>query len=125
MARTGPITEHFDWEEAACRDGTPVPPELEENVVKAAEMMEKVRMALGGRPIAPNSWYRTPSYNRSVGGAPGSQHLQGNAVDFAVDHMTPRQVQDAMVILQNLGIVGGLGRYRGFTHVDRGPKRTW
>jgi len=31
------------------------------------------------------SGYRSPGYNRSVGGAPASQHMQGLAMDFIID----------------------------------------
>lgn len=35
-----------------------------------------------GRPVVVNSGYRSPELNKAVGGAPGSQHLTGEAADI-------------------------------------------
>ena len=36
-------------------------------------------------PIVIQSTFRSPGYNAAVGGAPGSQHLQNRAIDFAIE----------------------------------------
>lgn len=114
----GPITEHFDWREAACRHCGRVPDR--EAVEQTAKMMEAVREKLGGRPVKVLSWCRCPVHNAAVGGAPDSFHKTGQAVDFVVKGLTPGQVQAMLA-----GHVGGMGKYKGFTHIDRGPTRRW
>ena len=49
------ITEHFTWDEAACKDEyrTPVPDHLKGNVIEVATNMEMVREAIGA-PIHVN-----------------------------------------------------------------------
>ncbi|MBI4279759.1 MAG: DUF882 domain-containing protein [Armatimonadetes bacterium] len=126
----GPITDHFTWEEAACRCGRHAglenpPHELHENVRTAAEMMEKVRAALGGHPVFVTSWWRCPVHNQEVGGDAQSFHLLGRAVDLVSKFTSPPEAQAVCRDLQEEGIVGGLGSYAGFTHVDTGPRRNW
>lgn len=90
--------------------------------------LEPLRMALG-RPLKVTSGYRSPVYNKSIGGAPGSQHCAGIAADIAVGN------GDAMIVAAALASripnIGGIGVYpgRGFIHVDIRPriggKPTW
>ena len=42
-----------------------------------------------GRPLNVTSGYRTPNHNKRVGGAPGSYHLKGRAVDIAAPRGFP------------------------------------
>lgn len=44
-------------------------------------VLNPLRIAYG-KPIKVNSCYRTPERNKTVGGAPNSQHVQGEAVDL-------------------------------------------
>ena len=46
-------------------------------------MLEKLR-AYGGFTVHINSGYRSPSYNRKIGGASKSQHTLGTAADIVV-----------------------------------------
>jgi hypothetical protein len=46
-----------------------------------------------GRPRIINSAYRNPARNRSVGGAPGSKHLEGIAVDLRNETRTLEEWQ--------------------------------
>lgn len=120
---------NFTWAEVACRDKArtlPTGAELE-NAVCAAKFMEELRAYLGNRPITVNSWYRTPAYNKQVGGAKNSAHMRGHAVDFTVAGMTPKQVQAALrrAIATGKLDIGGLGCYATFTHVDGGKRREW
>ncbi len=82
--------------------------------------LETIREALGGRAIRILSGYRTAEYNRKIGGARNSQHVQGRAADFVVKGLDPRFVHDTVLGLYNVGriAIGGLGLYPGFTHID-------
>lgn len=113
------INEFFRWDEFRCNDGTPVPARYLDNVQALADLLLVVR-ANWGRPITILSGYRTPVYNKKIGGAPKSQHLRGKAADIVVAGISPREVQSTLVNWS-----GGLGSYKTFTHIDIGPKRRW
>lgn len=83
------LSDHFSFEEATHSDtaiahnlnNTPQPTTLQ--VMKqTAFCMERVRAALGNKPLHINSWYRSPEVNKVVGGVEHSQHAVGEAVDF-------------------------------------------
>ena len=57
------------------------PPELIGNLRMLARGLDQVRRLLGHR-LRINSGYRCPALNAAVGGAEGSQHTMGLAVDF-------------------------------------------
>lgn len=116
-APTGPLTEHFSWDEAKCPCCGCVPDIAA--VMAFAGVLEGVRRKLG-RAIRINSWCRCPKHNTEVCGVKDSQHLKGCAADIRVDTMAPKRVQQA---LHNWP--GGLGVYVYFTHIDTGPKRRW
>jgi hypothetical protein len=44
------------------------------------------------RPVAITAGYRSPTWNRAVGGSPTSHHLPGRAADSSVPGMTPLAV---------------------------------
>lgn len=72
--------------------------------------------------VTVNSTCRSRGHNRRVGGAPRSQHLSGNAVDFRV-HGNARAVY---AFLRSSGSVGGLKHYGGgLFHIDTGARRSW
>jgi zinc D-Ala-D-Ala carboxypeptidase len=82
--------------------------------------LETIREHLGDKPIRIVSGYRTAAYNRAIGGARRSQHVEGRAVDFTVQGVTPARVHSAVLALYQAGAIGigGLGRYPTFTHID-------
>ena len=75
--------------------------------------MELLRYACGDKPMIINSGYRTPSHNKKVGGASGSQHVYGKAADIVV-----RGVKPSEVYRQADKLFNGVGKYNTFTHVD-------
>jgi zinc D-Ala-D-Ala carboxypeptidase len=83
------VTEHFGLGELVFSakaielkiDNTP-PAEVLERLKYSAECLEKVRTALGDKPIRITSGYRCEALNRAVGGVKSSQHVLGEAVDF-------------------------------------------
>lgn len=61
-----------------------------------------------------NSSYRSPEYNRSIGGATGSFHILGRAVDIACNNSITRGI-----ILKNALSMGlSCGVYKTWIHVD-------
>lgn len=110
---------NFTMLEMTCKDGTPVPPELEANAHKVLDNLQVLRDAIG-EPIHINSGYRTPAYNKKVGGKPASQHMKATACDITTKNMTPKQVHKLIekLIAQGKMHNGGLGLYPGFVHYD-------
>lgn len=130
----------FTWDEVRCTDGTlPRGIVFRRRVVKQARCLNTLRYALATRyqiprgdvSIAVNSWYRSPSYNASIGGATRSQHLLGIATDLRISvrlrtgkrvRLTPAfvGVLAARHVPQYAG--GGIGVYDAahglFTHLD-------
>jgi uncharacterized protein YcbK (DUF882 family) len=121
------LTANFSRSEFECTDGSEMPLEVFNNVIEVAENLEVIR-AHFNTPVNINSAYRSPVYNRSVGGAVNSQHLSGKAADVVMDGITPSEVADAIEFLIDVGLMkeGGVGRYDTFTHYDiRGTKARW
>jgi len=122
-----PSSKHFKLKEFHCNDGTPVPEEFYGNVQELMDNLEIIREHFGGLyPIKINSGYRTPEYNKKVGGAAKSQHLTASAADIIMS-VTPRIVQEAIEQLQIDEKIkqGGLGKYSVFTHYDIDKYRNW
>lgn len=69
-------------------DNTP-PQHIMPNLIRAAQLMEQIRLACGNNQIFVSSWYRSPRLNAAVGGSARSQHMTGCAVDFECDSFGP------------------------------------
>lgn len=72
------------------------------------------------------SGYRDPQRNAAVGGASGSRHLQGDAIDFSVAGLPEARQQEIASWWRQRG-AGGFGYYpnKGAMHVDFGAQRAW
>ncbi len=73
------------------------------------------------------SAYRSPAYNRTCPGArSGSYHQKNVAVDIVLQDSPSRTCQAARILRSRGLFKGGVGSYRGFTHVDtRGMNVDW
>lgn len=67
-----------------------------------------------GKAIVVNSAYRTPSYNKKVGGATNSYHMKGRAFDIVVKGVS---LDEVCKYAQSIGIKGII-RYNTFVHID-------
>lgn len=121
------LTENFSIGEFACKDGTQVPDELKDNVLKLAQNLQVIRDTIG-KPLQILSGYRSPAWNKKVGGKPRSFHMRAMAADLTVKDMTPKQLHKVILKLIDEKKIknGGLGLYAGFVHYDIGPaNRRW
>jgi hypothetical protein len=80
------------------------------------------------KPIIITSGYRDPVRNSKAGGVKGSKHTLGQAADFKVTGMTPKELYNIIenLIKSKAMIQGGLGLYSTWIHYDiRGTKARW
>lgn len=121
------LSEHFTVEEFGCRDGTPYPVRwIDARLRPLAGLLEKIRAEFAA-PIEIVSGYRTPAYNRKIGGARRSQHVNGRAADIRAPHVRTRDLHAIVLALYKTGEMpglGGLGSYPEFTHIDM-RRTTW
>ena len=113
------LSANFKVTEFACSDGTDtifVAPAL-------VTVLQQIRDHFKA-PVTINSGYRTEAKNKAVGGAAYSQHKYGTAADIVVKGVAPKDVAEyAETILVGMG---GIGIYKGFTHIDvRKTKSRW
>lgn len=121
------LTENFSLREFRCKDGSDVPEDLIENVQELADNLQVLREHID-LPIVVISGYRSPEYNKKIGGARRSQHMSAKAADIIVRDMTPKEVKEVIVQLIKDGKMksGGIGLYTTFTHYDvRGRNARW
>ena len=95
------LTPHFTLEELTHTDhreldNTPNSSEIN-NLKRLAEMLEKVKTLLDGKPIMVNSAFRSKAVNDAVGSKDTSQHRVGCAADIRVPGLTPDQVVKAII----------------------------
>lgn len=138
----------FTWSEVRCTDGSlPRGLRFRRSVVRQARCLNTLRTALAKRykipldnvSIAVNSWYRSPAYNASIGGATRSMHVTGKATDLRI-YVRLRSGKRVMLKPTFVGLLaarhvpafatGGIGTYDtahgNFTHVDhRAGRARW
>lgn len=97
--------------------------QIEQNIIRTAQRLDRYRKMLGNRPIKITSWYRPASVNIRVGGSKYSRHQYGDAVDLISYYFSPRQIAK---LLEPKHSSGGYKAYSGFTHIDwRGHRARW
>lgn len=79
---------------------------------------------VGQTKVKINSGLRDAAHNAEVGGAKGSQHLAGNAMDIDVSGMKTADRIELIKALSNSGITG-IGVYGNSIHADLGGRRAW
>lgn len=115
---SGP-SPHLSWAELMCHDGTDYPMIWRgERALYLADAFEALRTRVG-HPLQVLSAYRTPEYNRAIGGAKLSQHVQGRALDLKPpDGWTPEELA---AVAKDIPEIMGIGVYPTFVHIDIRP----
>ena len=113
------LSKNFKVSEFKCKDGS-------DTVLisdKLVDLLQNIRDHFGAA-VTINSAYRTESYNKKIGGATKSQHVNGTAADIVVKGATPLEV--AQYVEHIMPDSGGIGVYQSFTHVDvRANRSRW
>ena len=92
---------------------------------KLVKLLQKMRDKFGVINIS--SAYRTPAYNKKVGGVSGSQHLYGLAADITFAKSSPAILEKAAKYAQAIGFTGiGLdSKYQMYMHLDTRPSPSY
>lgn len=103
-----------------------IPPnELWDNFWPTIVLADELRSRVG-KSIKVTSGYRSPAYNRSVGGARNSQHVQFRALDLSAPKITLKAMHKELLAMRNEGHKIAVGRYPSFIHIDtRGSNVSW
>ncbi len=80
----GYASPDFTEPETRCKRGDRVPATLRRGTQDQAFRLEQVRHSLGDVSMPVLSWYRPADYNRLIGGATNSRHIQADASDFDI-----------------------------------------
>ena len=77
-----------------------------------------------GETLKINSGHRDEARNEAAGGAKGSQHIHGKAIDIDVSGM---RTEDRIRLIETASALGftGIGVYDNAIHIDTGPRRVW
>ena len=115
---------HFSPEEIASRgDGKLVV------IASSMDALERLRRRVG-KPMILNSAYRSPAWNKKVGGAANSYHMvaKHNGKDVMAFDVSMLN-HDPIQFMNDAKAEGftGIGEYvgRNFVHIDMGVSRTW
>jgi uncharacterized protein YcbK (DUF882 family) len=121
------LTKNFHIKEWRCHDGTGVPWNLVENVIKCATNLQALRDEVR-TTVTIVSGFRSGAYNDKIGSKRTSQHIKGLAADIRVKGLRPVEVASLIETLIKDGrmMQGGLGAYSSFVHYDcRGTRARW
>ncbi|MGB0774576.1 MAG: YcbK family protein [Akkermansiaceae bacterium] len=91
------------------------------------KVIDRMASEMGAPVKAIISAYRSPRYNRAVGGKSKSYHMSNQATDVVFHGVSPWHVASvARFLRKKRKFEGGVGRYSGFVHVDtRGYNVDW
>lgn len=115
-AGAGPPAEGGEWLNFLPHTDSRINPQLAQKATAIAQAMN-VQLTI-------TSAYRSPEYNRRVGGARLSAHTRGNAIDIVQSSFTQAQRAQFIQLAVQQGL-GGIGVYNSFTHIDTESARAW
>jgi len=125
------VSRHFRINELKCKqsgltlDEALPPRHMFTNIYPTIFFMETLRFIIK-KPLKLNSVYRTPEYNKAIGGVSKSAHVTFRAVDIAKPNNINyewfyKQCDELAIHLEQIhGLYFRLGKYshRNFVHID-------
>ena len=83
-----------------------------DNLRELVENLQVIRDHIN-KPVRVISGYRTPKYNRRIGGARRSQHMKAKAADMVIKGMKPVEVHRIVTGLIKEGKIKKLQKRKG------------
>lgn len=131
------FTEYWTRQRGNVQNECP-PQTIWHRIVPTLLVVDRIRLVLG-HPITINSTYRSPRYNKAVGGESNSFHMRFMAMDFSSAHARARELHEVATSMRgqifsmpgnggNFRFAGGIGLYvsSNFVHLDcRGTNADW
>lgn len=111
------LSTNFKVREFACKDGSDAIL-IDDELVN---LLQKIRNHFG-KPVTINSAYRNATYNKKIGGASKSQHINGTASDICINGVKPEDIAKYAEYIMPKS--GGIGQYIDFVHVDTRANRS-
>lgn len=110
------VGKYFKVKEFACKDGSQVV-FIDSNLVSILDILRNQV----GKPVIINSGYRTPAWNKAVGGAKYSYHTRGMAADIRINGMRAKEIANKLnaIVPNECGIIV----YNGWVHIDTRTKK--
>ena len=112
------LSKDFTVREFACHDGS-------DTVLIDAKLIKYLQRIRNwaGYPLIISSGYRTPAYNRKIGGAANSRHTKGEAADIYVKDRK-KSISEIARFAQAIGVLGiEKNEDSNYVHVDVRKKR--
>lgn len=106
-----------------CYDDKQTEHEIAPSLIELADLIDD---HFGRKGLIMLSGYRTPEHNKKEGGAKGSYHILGWAVDIKIPGVSVSQLYKYASKISKSKDIGGVGHYRTFIHIDvRGGYKPW
>lgn len=125
----GYLTPNFTRAEYRCHDSnhSEVWGVLKYRARQHCWQLERFRHGVGDKSMPILSAYRTPAYNRAIGGATLSRHMSGDATDFSLATVNAIGRDRFFNVADVVFAQDGVGRYpSGSAHLDnRGTWARW
>ena len=113
----GKLTKHFAIDEYTVNQTGNC--QITREALEHADILEEFRTWLG-KPMKVNAWYRTPEYNKKVGGNSNSSHLRGVATDISRPNVSQanfiKYAKKWKSLCSKYGVVGEAGLYSWGIH---------
>lgn len=114
----GKLTKHFTTDEYTVNQTGNC--QITREALEHADILEEFRTWLG-KSMRVNAWYRTPEYNKKVGGNANSSHLRGVATDWGIAGVSQadfiKYAKKWKSLCKNHGVVGEAGLYSWGIHL--------
>ena len=119
-------SSHTNPSSAAFGLNTDPPTEVWTSLFKLFSTLDLIRSRLRS-PLYTTSVYRSPKYNKSIGGAQRSYHMRGLAADVYSKKISANILHKHVTSFREQGLFqGGIGKYDTFVHIDiRGRNIDW
>jgi len=89
------------------------------NIINLAQALDKVREHYN-KPMIVHSWLRPTEYNKLIGGARASKHVEGLAVDFSIEGLQAGQIQAELEKRKDIWPYRGERGTPTWVHLDLG-----